>query len=88
MAEISQDLIKRLLREEEGSCLDFKRDQYPLSKASEDEQSKLLKDILAFANAWRRSDAFIVIGVEEVKVETTDWWGYQTTLMTRVFNNL
>lgn len=67
MAEISQDLIKRLLREEEGSCLDFKRDQYPLSKASEDEQSKLLKDILAFANAWRRSDAFIVIGVEEVK---------------------
>jgi len=26
-----------------------------------------LKDILAFANAWRRTDAYILIGVKENK---------------------
>lgn len=51
----------------EGSSLDFKRNQYPFGGASEDEKRELLKDVLALANAWRRDDAYILIGVEEVR---------------------
>ena len=64
---ISNEIIERLLYEEESSILDFKRDQYPFSGASDDHKSELLKDILAFTNAWRRTDAYILIGVEEVR---------------------
>jgi hypothetical protein len=60
-------LFERLLYEEESTTLDFKRDQYLFVKATEDEKSELLKDILGFANAWRRSEAYILIGVEEVR---------------------
>ena len=59
--------LEQLLYEEEGPTLDFKRDQYAFSKASEDEKSELLKDILGFVNCWRRADAFILIGVEDVQ---------------------
>ncbi len=59
--------IELLLYEEESATLDFKRDQYKFKKASEIEKSELLKDILGFANAWRRSDAYILIGIEEVR---------------------
>jgi hypothetical protein len=62
-----QELAESLLYEEEGPTLDFKRDQYRFEGASDKEKSELLKDILAFANAWRRADAFIYIGAEEVK---------------------
>lgn len=57
--------IEQLLNEAEGSSLDFKRDQYPFQ--SNEEKGELLKDILAFANAWRRDDAYILIGVDEVR---------------------
>ena len=60
-------LFERLLNEEEGATLDFKKEQYPFSKATDEEKSELLKDILAFANAWRRADAYILRGVEEVR---------------------
>ncbi|HVS37270.1 MAG TPA: ATP-binding protein [Gemmataceae bacterium] len=60
-------IFERLLYEEESTTLDFKRDQYPFVKASDDEKSELLKDILGFANAWRRSEAYILIGVEDVR---------------------
>jgi predicted HTH transcriptional regulator len=56
-----------LLSEDEGTALDFKRDQYPFEDATDEQKSEFLKDILAFANAWRRSNAYILIGVEEVK---------------------
>jgi predicted HTH transcriptional regulator len=59
--------MEELLNEEEGSTLDFKLEQYPFQKASDEEKSELLKDILAFSNAWRRADAYILIGVQEVK---------------------
>jgi hypothetical protein len=59
--------LEALLNEDENPALDFKRDQYPFDNATDDQKSELLKDILAFANAWRRSDAYILIGVEEVK---------------------
>lgn len=61
------EFIESLLYESEGPTLDFKRDQYLFSKATEEEKSELLKDILGFANCWRRTDAFILIGVEEVQ---------------------
>jgi hypothetical protein len=60
-------LIEALLHEDESSSLDFKREQYRFDGASDDEKSELLKDILALSNAWRRSDAYILIGVEEVR---------------------
>lgn len=62
-----QELAESLLSEEESPSLDFKRDQYKFKLATDEEKAELLKDILAFANAWRRSDAYIFIGVEEVK---------------------
>lgn len=64
---MSKQLLELLLYEDESSTLDFKRDQYPFEGATNDDKSELLKDILAFANAWRRSDAYILIGVEEVQ---------------------
>ncbi|MBA7533709.1 hypothetical protein ES705_25952 [subsurface metagenome] len=65
--KINNELIESLLYEEEGVELDLKSQQYCFIKASDEEKSELLKDILAFANAWRRSDAFILIGVQEIK---------------------
>ena len=59
--------LETLLSEDESTLLDFKRDQYPFEGATDDQKSELLKDILAFANAWRHSDAYILVGVEEVK---------------------
>lgn len=64
---MTDGLFEALLQEEESSSLDFKRDQYPFIGASDDDKGELLKDILAFANSWRRSTAYILIGVDEVK---------------------
>jgi len=63
---VDASLIDQLLYGSEGIDLDFKRDQYPFQGASDLEKAELLKDILAFANAFRRNTAFILIGVEEV----------------------
>jgi hypothetical protein len=65
--QITSELIERLLYEEESTTLDFKQGQYPFDNASDEQKSELLKDILAFANAFRRTDAFILIGVKDVK---------------------
>ena len=64
---MDSSLIEELLNEDESATLDFKRDQYPFSGASNDDKSELIKDILAFANAWRRTDAYILNGVNEVQ---------------------
>jgi predicted HTH transcriptional regulator len=63
---LNSSLIEGLLYQGEGTALDFKRAQYPFSGASEQQQSELLKDVLAFANSWRQTEAYIVIGVEAV----------------------
>jgi hypothetical protein len=55
------------LYEAESTTLDFKKEQYRFAKATDEEKSELLKDILGFANAWRRSEAYILIGVEDVR---------------------
>jgi transcription initiation factor IIE alpha subunit len=64
---IDEKLIERLLNESESETLDFKEEQYHFVNASDYEKSELLKDILAFVNGDRKSDAFILIGVREVK---------------------
>lgn len=64
---MNNGLVERLLFEEESPTLDFKKEQYRFAKASKDEKAELLKDILGFANAWRRSEGYILIGVEEVR---------------------
>lgn len=66
MTELEK-LVEQLLYEEEGPSLDFKREQYPFAGESAEAKSELLKDILAFANSWRRTDAYILIGVSEVQ---------------------
>src|SRR5687767_14289077 len=60
-------LFEVLLHEEEGKTLDFKRDQYRFFKASLNDKAELLKDLLRFANALRRADAYILIGVDDVR---------------------
>lgn len=59
--------FEQLLFEEETSTLDFKQCQYAFVKAADEDKAELLKDLLGFANAWRRSTAFILIGVKEVR---------------------
>lgn len=60
-------LFEVLLHDDERTTLDFKRDQYRFVKASLEEKAELLKDLLGFANALRRADAYILIGVEDVR---------------------
>jgi predicted HTH transcriptional regulator len=55
--------ITALLHRSESETLDFKSKQYLFS--SDEEKGELLKDILAIANAWKDSDGYILIGVEE-----------------------
>lgn len=56
--------LEQLLYRGESESLDFKRDQYPFAGASNEQKSKLLKDILAMANSWRSGTAHILIGVD------------------------
>jgi hypothetical protein len=62
-----RETVENLLWEDESSELDFKSAQYPFAGASDDDKSEILKDLLAFGNAWRRTEAYILIGVEEVR---------------------
>lgn len=59
--------IESLLWQSESETLDFKVRPYPFDRATPEQRGELIKDILAFANAWRQTDAHILIGVEEVK---------------------
>lgn len=65
MTLLHPELVETLLNMSESDVLDFKRDQYVLAGASDETKAKLLKDVLAFANAWKTDDAHIVIGVDE-----------------------
>jgi hypothetical protein len=56
-----------LLFEQESDTLDFKSRQYSFAKGTEEEKAEILKDILAFTNSWRRADAYVLTGVQEVK---------------------
>lgn len=71
--------FEQLLYEEESPTLDVKSAQYPFVKATDEEKSELLKDVLGFVNAWRRSEAYILIGVEEVRGGRNNLVGIATT---------
>jgi hypothetical protein len=58
-------LFENLLYRDESETLDFKVEQYPFDGATDDQKSELLKDLLAFANAWRTAEAYILAGVKE-----------------------
>ena len=60
-------LLESLLYQEESETLDFKSAQYPFDHATDEQKSELLKDLLAFANSWRQTEAHILIGVREVR---------------------
>lgn len=61
------EVANSLLFEAEGPTLDFKSEQYRFVGATDHDKAELLKDILAFANAFRRTDAYIFLGAEEVQ---------------------
>lgn len=63
---LTEALLESLLFEDEGAALDFKRGPYLFEGAEHHQKAELLKDILAFANAFRRATAYILIGVEDV----------------------
>ena len=62
-----KDIISQLLYRSESETLDFKSEQYKFVKSDDINKAEILKDIIAFANAWRDSDAYILIGVQEKK---------------------
>jgi predicted HTH transcriptional regulator len=70
---MTPEQLERLLYEEEGTTLDFKRAEYVILKEQggswEDGRAKIIKDLLAFANANRREDAYIVLGTTKVPGE-------------------
>ena len=55
--------LTSLLYEDESPTLDFKSEQYPC--ATDEQKGELIKDILAFTNAWRHADAYILTGVKD-----------------------
>ncbi len=63
---MDEKLFRTLLYQSEGPDLDFKRDQYAFKGADDLNKSKLLKDVLTFANSWRLGDAHVLIGVEDL----------------------
>lgn len=80
---MNAELFESLLYQAESETLDFKVDQYPFEAATDVQKAEFLKDILAFANAWRRSDAYILIGVEEVRGSRSIVRGLSKQLLNR-----
>jgi hypothetical protein len=62
---MDESLFNTLIRKSESDTLDFKAQQYSFVGESDEAKGELLKDILAFANAWKETDAFILVGVKE-----------------------
>ena len=60
---MDKQLFETLLNKTESEELDFKSEQYKLD--TEEQKAEFIKDILAFANAWKTSDAYIICGVIE-----------------------
>ena len=66
---MNNELFAELLRRGEGIDVDYKSKQYRFigekGPDAEKVKSKLLKDVLAFANAERTRNAFILVGVKD-----------------------
>lgn len=83
--KMTSDFFESLLWMSESESLDFKQDQYPFDGGSEEQKSELLKDILAFANSWRNTDAYILIGIKEKRGERAELLGVNNHIIS---NNL
>lgn len=69
---LTKNEIDELLESAESRSLDFKEGQYQfVGCKDETKKSELIKDVIAFANTHRMHDAFILIGVREVKNGTS-----------------
>lgn len=62
---LSGAFLEELRFKGEGSDLDYKAERYRFASASDDDKSEMLKDILAFANAYRDGPAYILLGFKE-----------------------
>lgn len=62
---LTDALLEELRYKGEGSDLDYKAERYAFAKASDEEKSEMLKDILALANTHRDGTAYILIGLKE-----------------------
>lgn len=62
---ITDELIEMLCYKGEGNDLDYKAERYKFIRASDDDKSEMLKDILAFANSFRSNTAYILMGFKE-----------------------
>ena len=90
--------ITTLLNMSESDALDFKSGQYKFwNPATDDDKSELLKDVIAFANAFKTGDAFLVIGVSEknqrkdqvvgvTATQVVDRWGAESADYSRVYD--
>ena len=64
----------------EGTGVDFKSAQYRFIRASEEDKSELLKDILAMANAWRDGPGYIVLGFKDQRPHPAEVVGISESL--------
>ena len=64
---INEEQVNALCFQGESNCVDYKRAQYAFQGSEDAQKAELLKDILCFANAFRKSPAYILIGVDEDK---------------------
>lgn len=62
---LSDSLLEELRSTGEGSTLDYKVERYKFAKATDEDKSELLKDILALANTQRIGEAYILLGFKE-----------------------
>ena len=62
---LTEEKLKQLCLQGESNCVDYKRAQYSFSGAEDIKKAELLKDVLCFANAFRNTPAYILIGVDE-----------------------
>jgi len=80
---MTPELLETLLHQNESESLDFKLGQYLFDGATPERQGELLKDILAFINAWRQVDAYILIGIEEARDARSHVRGVESHLLNR-----
>jgi len=65
MDPITEQQVAAWLKMHEGEVLDFKERQYAIRAGGEHARAAFIKDILAFANTLRTSEAAILCGVKE-----------------------
>ena len=62
---LNEETLTQLCLQGESNCVDYKRAQYAFIHAEDEKKAELLKDILCFANSFRKEPAYILIGVVE-----------------------